>query len=110
VTDEYDGGHVVLPAGGYKGPVPDWPKPPCGHDEYEQWVRLWRSPQAAQWARVHVMFHFPLARLALFQARYRPDNTPLDVGREMHELEENFGLTPDGMAALGWVIRDVPDI
>lgn len=102
-------GYVVLPAGGYTGPVPDWPKPPCDHDVHEQWIRLWRTPQAAQWARLPAVFHLPLARLAVFRARYTPADTPLDVGRVMHQLAENFGLTPDGMAALRWVIRDAPD-
>ena len=39
-----------LPAGGFTGPVPDWPLPTASEQELAMWARYWRKPQAAAWA------------------------------------------------------------
>src|SRR5689334_7777592 len=39
-----------LPAGGYAGPVPDFPLPQPSERELEVWAATWRTPQACAWS------------------------------------------------------------
>jgi hypothetical protein len=94
---------IVLPRGGYAGAVPELPviaAHPPGLDE--EWEKLWRTPQATQWAKAGTDFHLTIARLALLRAHG-------DDELEARRLAEILGLTDHGMAELGWVIGDVPD-
>lgn len=91
-----------LPAGGRQGPAP---KPP-------KWVQLdvaarawwawaWSTPQAAAWSVGDVV---ALARRARLEDVLAGDPSNMAVSREARELDDRFGLTPKGMAALRWKI------
>jgi hypothetical protein len=41
---------IDLPAGGYEGPVPAWPFESQSERSAEEWARIWRTPQAAEWS------------------------------------------------------------
>lgn len=94
---------VELPAGGCDLPVPrlprgrEWTK-----DERALWRNLWRSPQATQWddsymPAVAAYVAHTSAVLAGVAAAWQ--------AQEQRHLGAQLGLTPQGMAALGWVIK-----
>ena len=48
------GTKIQLPMEGWRGPIPDWPLVECTSIELERWERMWRTPMAAQWVRMHI--------------------------------------------------------
>jgi len=96
---------TVLPAGGFDGPIPD-PPVELGIRGAMWWVWAWRTPQAAAWSSGDV---YTLARRAGIEDIYAVEPSKAWAS-EMRELDDRFGLTAKGMAALRWTIveADVP--
>lgn len=99
---------TALPASGRQGSaprVPSWVK--LGSAGKAWWRWAWSTPQACGWASGHEV---AVARRASLEDELLvadPGAPKRAVEREMRELEDRFGLTPKGMAALRWEI--VPD-
>jgi len=87
-----------LPAGGREGQPPKCPYQ-LGRAGRAWWTWAWHTPQAAAWSDGDL---FALARRARLE-----DDSEMGVSarmREMRELDDRFGLTAKGMAALRWEI------
>lgn len=89
-----------LPASGRGRPAPEVPQPATlGRNGMAWWSWAWSTPQAAAWDDGS---HMTLARRAALE-----DIEPtLAVMKEMRELDDRYGLTPKGLAALRWKIVD----
>lgn len=98
-----------LPAGGRKGPAPRCPKStPLGAAGIAWWRWAWKTPQAAAWDTGSL---YAVARRATLEDSLAVDPANLGLLRECRELDDRFGLTPKGRAALRWVIvaEDAPE-
>jgi len=92
-----------LPAGGYRGEVPEppWPMSP---EVVEWWERLWRTPQAAAWAGGG-FDHIVGRRAELAEAWIVSEGRPrLSVCRQLLEVDDRLGLSPFAMARLRWIV------
>lgn len=98
---------VYLPAEGYRGPIPDWPLAEGTRGEGERWLRLWRTPQAAQWVRMGIE---PViaryARLAIIAERSEGATSLglANIKSEVRQLETVLGLSPAALRRLEWEI------
>jgi hypothetical protein len=93
---------TTLPAGGYQGPVPEWPFASAHADELEIWASLWRLPQAAAWAQMSVERTIARYCRALVVAEER--DAAAALLSEVRQIEDRLGLTPMAMLRLRWVI------
>lgn len=93
-----------LPAGGCDLPIP---KIPSGREwskeERALWRNLWRSPQATQWDDSYIP---AVAAYVTYSSHIYADSATAWIAQEFRHLGGQLGLTPQGMAALGWVIVD----
>lgn len=101
-------GSVVLPAAGCTLPAP---KLPAGRKwpaaERALWRDLWASPQAVMWddstaSLVAIYVTFTQALLAGSGTAW--------MAQEARHLADRLGLTPAGMAGLGWRIADPGEV
>jgi hypothetical protein len=93
---------TTLPAGGYQGPIPEWPFATQDDDEREIWESLWRLPQAAAWAQMSIWRTVARYCRALTIAEER--GAPAAVLAEVRQVEDRLGLTPMSLLRLRWVI------
>ncbi|MFM9790153.1 phage terminase small subunit [Streptomyces turgidiscabies] len=81
-------------------PVPDLPP---GRDwssaEREMWEMLWEGPQANEWDDSFVM---AVAMYVAHTFTVLKSNAAAWHAQEARHLGDRLGLTPQGMAALGW--------
>ena len=93
---------MALPAGGCGLPVPALPK---GREwtscEEARWSELWRSPQAGMWDDSAVG---TVAVLVVYEAAILAGVASAWQAMEARYAGAALGLTPQAMAALGWVI------
>jgi hypothetical protein len=92
---------VVLPAAGYDGPVPEWPLPGAYQAaDRKLWATLWRTPQAAAWAR---MGPGVVLVVANYVRLWRGKSSDSQV--ERRQAEDRLGLNPLAMRRLGWDVE-----
>ena len=102
-------GLIQLPEGGYTGPIPQWPLDGASYAELERWQRLWRTPQAAMWARAHmedvvaryvqncIMLESPTAKLTVAQSY---------LVSEVRQQEDRLGRNPLALMRLRWEVSE----
>ena len=93
---------VLLPAKGYAGDIPPWPLGRQSKTETEAWAVLWRTPQAAAWAKMQLSRTVARYVRALVKAE-RPGAAAFLLS-EVRQLEDRLGLTPMAMLRLRWEI------
>lgn len=97
-----------LPAGGYDGDLPAWPLPNISAGELdlsaladreaEVWASIWRTPQAAAWAR-NGWTH----DVALYVRYFVLGETGnLDAAKEARMWSDRLGLNPTAMLKNRW--------
>ena len=95
---------VELPAAGCTLPVPALPP---GREwsaaERARWNELWQSPQATQWDDA---VRGTVAVLVTFEAAIFAGVATAWQAQEARYASEALGLTPRGLAQLGWRIVD----
>lgn len=92
-----------LPAGGYAGPIPDWPLAVAmSVDEEVAWASLWRSPQAAAWAQMALVR--TVARYTRVLVASEEPGAKAAYLTEVRQLEDRLGLTAMSMLRLRWVV------
>jgi hypothetical protein len=109
---------------GYDGPVPDWPLHGCTDRELERWERLWKTPMAKAWVRMHIdLIVARYVRCAIMvEGGYDDDDDAEDRERkraltvatahlhsEVRQLEDRLGLSPLALLRLRWEIAE-PEI
>ena len=96
-------GLIDLPAEGCVLPVPQLPKGrKWSPEERKLWQNLWKSPQADQWDDSYIAA--VAAYVCHSTAIYSAEASAWQA-QEFRHLGGQLGLTPAGMAALGWVTR-----
>lgn len=93
---------VVLPLE-HDIPVP--PAPPGVQftpEERKLWRQLWKGPQGHAWDE---SYSVPVATYVKYSTRLFAGEGAAWLGQEQRHLGEALGLTPRGMAALGWIIE-----
>ena len=120
---------TALPAGGYDGPVPDFPLPSrrvyrwehedkrrfqvldteatelVAERERELWDWLWATPQACAWSmpseswRLHTIAMY----VRTFVICEGSDATAADKG-SLHRFADQIGMTTAGLAEMGWKV------
>lgn len=97
-------GLIELPAQGCDLPIPRLPK--SGNwspEDRKLWRNIWTSPQANEFDSSFV----PAVAAYVCHARAVYEGTASAwQAQEMRHLGTQLGLTPAGMLALGWVIRN----
>jgi hypothetical protein len=92
------GGEWVILEQRYEGPIPDLPPIyEWSEDTRRWWKTAWRSPMASQW--IVAGDAETLAILALVRQRFLEGDTRVAVAREVRQLTDDFGLSPQGPAA-----------
>ncbi len=90
-----------LPAGGYRGEIPEWPLGEQTDAEAEMWARYWRKPQAAAWARIQLVDEVALyVRVFLMGA-----SGDVKAMTEARQCGERLGLNPTAMLKNRWRVR-----
>lgn len=96
-------GFLILPAEGYQGPIPDWPL--AGRRtlaETAAWEDLWRKPQGAAWAQLHLERAVALYVRTLVRAE-RPGAAAFLISTA-RQLGEGLGLSAMSMLRLRWEV------
>ena len=92
-----------LPAEGYDGEVPEFGLPGATPRELAVWEKLWRTPQAAAWAR-EPWRHSTVENYARWAVRSEDPEASAAIMAQVHRLGDQLGLTPAGLRENGWVI------
>ena len=102
-------GMIQLPVEGYDGPIPEWPLSFPSDLELARWEKLWRTPQAMMWVRMHI--DDAVARYVrnclLVENDSHTTVALAHLHSEIRQLEDRLGLSPLALKRLGWEI--VPD-
>lgn len=93
-----------LPAEGHRGYVPVFPLPDVSAREEELWKRLWKTPQAAAWAREKWRQH-TVAMYVRVSVRAEDPDAPAGVLAQLHRFADQIGMTPAGLKENGWIIE-----
>lgn len=105
-------GTTKLPMEGYTGPVPEWPLAGSSKAELDRWERVWHSPMASQWVRMHidlVVARYVRSCILIEGDPSRDDDAHLSVATahlhsEVRQLEDRLGLSPLALLRLRWEI------
>lgn len=93
----------ALPAEGWAGRAPVWPLSDQTDREVEVWAELWRTPQAAMWARES--WRWPIvAMYARLRIVCEAHDAPASHLAQLHRFADQIGLTPAGLRENGWSI------
>lgn len=95
-----DAAWVTLPAGGFSGPVPDWPLGSCSGAESTLWARLWCKPQAFMWAQLQLEFEVA-AYVRAFLESVEPEASA-GLKTAVLRMSAELGLSTVGMGQLRW--------
>lgn len=93
----------ALPSQGWTGKVPTWPLSTATDREVEVWAEVWRTPQAAAWAREH--WRWPIVGLYVrVRVGCEAQDAPASLLAQLHRFADQLGLTPAGLRENGWAI------
>ena len=95
---------VVLPADGCSLPAP--PLPPgrrWSSPERRAWADLWSSPQAVMWDDSAALV---VAAYVVHSGTVLAGTASAWQAQESRHLADRLGLTPSGLASLGWRIAE----
>ena len=95
-----------LPAEGFQGEAPEFSLPCATDRELEVWGALWRTPQAAAWAREPWRIH-AVEMYTRYKVRAEEPDSPASLVAGLIRFKDQIGLTPAGLRENGWaIIRD----
>ena len=95
-----------LPAEGYDGEAPEFTLPNPSDRELRVWANLWRTPQAAAWAR-EPWRHSVVESYTRWTVRSEDPEASAAIMAQVHRLGDQLGLTPAGLRENGWsIVRD----
>lgn len=114
-----------LPAGGYDGPVPDFPLPPrrvyyvvakerhfdeaateaVADRERDLWAWVWSTPQACAWSMPSESWRLQVIAMYVrtFVICEGSDATAADKN-SLHRFADQIGMTTAGLAEMGWKV------
>ena len=95
----------ALPAEGYTGDIPDFPRPVTFGSELAHWNAAWRTPQAALWATPQWSWIIPaVAHYCSLMAQSEELNCPVGVHAQIRGREGDILLTSDSLARAGYQV------
>ena len=94
-----------LPAEGYDGEAPEFTLPNPSDRELRVWANLWRTPQAAAWAKPSESWRLPLVAMWVrtFVLCESSEATAADKN-SLHRFADQIGMTPAGLKENGWAV------
>ena len=96
---------TALPAGGYDGPVPEWPLPDPSDRELAVWRETWRLPQACAWSLPSEAWRGrTVAMWVRLSVRCESTDAPASLLAQLHRFADQVGLTTAGLAEMGWKV------
>ena len=94
-----------LPATGYDGEIPEFPRPVLHGAELSHWNAAWRTPQAVLWATPQYSFVIPTVALyCSLMAWSETDEYPVGIIGQIRGLSGEILLTPESLKREGYVI------
>jgi hypothetical protein len=93
-------GWTMLPAEGRQGATPKWPLATFTDRELEVWAAIWRTPQAAAWARLGWLHDVALYVRQVVAA----EAGSLDDAKEARQWSDRLGLNPSAMLRNRWKV------
>lgn len=104
-SDARDIRALKLPIGGYDGDFPPLSEflPDATEREGIVWAGLWRTPQAAQWAR-EAWRHRTVAMYVRWLTRAEDPEATAATANAAQRLADQIGMTPAGLKENGWLI------
>ncbi len=100
---------IRLPAGGYQGPIPEWPLVVGTEAELLRWEQLWRTPIAELWAPMGIETMIArYVRIAL-EAENIDVKTSVAVSNikgEARQLEKELGIGPSALQRLNCEVAE----
>lgn len=91
-------GWTTLPSGGYDGVTPSWPLTEPNDREFTVWSEIWRTPQAAAWARLGWLHDVALYVRFLVLS----ETGDLKAATETRQWSDRLGLNPAAMMRNRW--------
>lgn len=95
-------GWVTLPADGRDDALPAFPLSNPTAREYEVWERLWETPQAVMWERLHQ--EYEVASYVRLLVRAEEPRSSAIVWGQVKQFAESLGLSVSGMQRNRWTI------
>ncbi len=96
---------TALPAGGYRGLVPEFPLPSASDHELDVWAQAWRTPQAVAWSTQPWRWR-TVAMWVRWSVRMEDPKASAGLGQVVMRLADQIGLTPAGLKENGWKIAE----
>lgn len=94
-----------LPAEGYRGEVPEFPRPVLFGTELSHWNAVWRTPQAALWATPQWSWIIPaVAHYCSLMAQSEQPDCPVGVHAQIRGREGDILLTSDALIRAGFQV------
>ena len=94
-----------LPAEGYGGPIPDFPRPVLFGSELTHWTWCWRTPQAALWATPQWSWVIPaVAHYCSLMAQSEQPDCPVGVHAQIRGREGEILLTQEALLKAGYQV------
>lgn len=94
-----------LPAEGYTGEAPEFPRPVVFGSELTHWARAWRSPQAALWATDQWSWVVPaVAHYCSLMAQSELADCPVGVHAQIRSREGDILLSSDSLNRAGYTV------
>lgn len=94
---------TTLPAGGFKGEVPEWPLSEATGRETAMWGWAWTTPQACAWSREPWRWPTVAMWVRTFVICEGSEATAADKG-SLHRFADQIGMTPAGLRENGWAV------
>lgn len=102
-NSERRGGGTLLPADGYRGPVPPFPIPDPRPRDLELWSWAWTTPQAAAWAR-ESWRQYDVAQWCRAATDCEQPNPSAAARSGVTSNADRIGLSESGLRFNGWTI------
>lgn len=98
----------ALPAEGYSGDVPEFPRPVVFGSELSHWNAVWSTPQAALWATPQWSWIVPaVAHYCSLMAQSELAECPAGVHAQIRGMRGEILLTQDALLRAGYhVVAD----
>lgn len=95
----------ALPAEGYFGEAPEFPRPVTFGSELGYWSAAWRTPQAALWSTPQWSWIIPaVAHYCSLMAQSESPDCPVGVHAQIRGREADILLTADSLARAGYQV------
>ena len=96
---------TALPAGGYDGPLPEFPLPDPTDRELEVWEQAWRTPQACAWSMPSETWRTrTVAMWVRLSVRCEEPDAGAALLGQLHRFADQIGMTTAGLAEMGWKV------